>query len=94
MKQVLVVGGGGMVGQKLAFRLATDGLSGSRDNRVVLVDIGFPENGAPADERIQGDFADAALSARLAALRSDPIFLLAAMNRRAEWQPGQPCRPG
>ncbi len=79
MKQVLVVGGGGMVGQKLAFRLATDGLSGSRDNRVVLVDIGFPENGAPADERIQGDFADAALSARLAALRSDPIFLLAAI---------------
>ena len=62
MKQVLVVGGGGMVGQKLASRLATDGLDGSRNNRVVLVDIGFPENGAPADETIQGDFADAELS--------------------------------
>ncbi len=79
MKRVLVVGGGGMVGQKLAHRLAADGLNGNRDLSVTLLDIGFPEDCAPADETIRGDFTDPGLSSRLAAQRPDPIFLLAAI---------------
>ena len=79
MKQVLIVGGGGMVGQRLAHRLAADGLNGDRNIRTTLVDIGFPEDGATAAEEIRGDFAEPGLSSRLAALRPDPIFLLAAI---------------
>ena len=79
MKQVLVVGGGGMVGQRLSHRLAADGLNGDRDLSVTLLDIGFPEDCAPADKAIRGDFADPELSSHLAARRPDPIFLLAAI---------------
>ena len=79
MRQVLVLGGGGMVGQKLARRLAGEGLPGDREIRVTLADVLFPPQGAAAAERVQGDYARTELAHRLAALRADPIFLLAAI---------------
>lgn len=78
-QKILIIGGGGMVGQKLAFHLDQHGLNGTRDISVTLFDVGFPEIGAPAGERITGDLTDAATTRRLAGLRADVIFHLAAI---------------
>ena len=79
MKRILIVGGGGMVGQKLAHQLAAHGLPDSREIHVTLVDFAFPEDGATADERIRGDFAAPDLASSLASSRPDVIYLLAAI---------------
>ena len=42
MSKVLILGGGGMIGQKLAHHLAAEGLNGDRDIAVTLFDMGFP----------------------------------------------------
>ena len=56
MRTVLILGGGGMVGQKLAHHLAVHGLNGDRDIELTLFDMGFPEVGAaPAKAQIAGD---------------------------------------
>jgi nucleoside-diphosphate-sugar epimerase len=78
-KSVLIIGGGGMVGQKLAHRLATTGLDGSTDLAVTLYDMGFPEGGAPAVDRLTGNLANAGEAARLAAPRYDVVYHLAAI---------------
>ncbi|MEL6168613.1 MAG: D-erythronate dehydrogenase [Pseudomonadota bacterium] len=74
MSGTLILGGGGMVGQRLAHALAADGATD-----VTLADIGFPPDGAPASARITGSVTDAALIRRLVAARPDPIFHLAAI---------------
>ncbi len=79
MRKVLIIGGGGMVGQKLAHHLAAEGLNGDRDIEVTLFDVGFPEGGAAAANRISGNLTDAAMTQRLAGLRADLIFHLAAI---------------
>lgn len=78
-KTVLIIGGGGMVGQKLAHRLATEGLDGSTDLAVTLYDMGFAEGGAPAAGRLIGNLADPGEAARLAAPRYDYVYHLAAI---------------
>lgn len=78
-QKILIIGGGGMVGQKLAHHLAREGLNGNRDIAVTLFDIGFPDGGAPADDRITGNLTDPATTKRLAGLRADVIFHLAAI---------------
>ncbi|MEM9343525.1 MAG: D-erythronate dehydrogenase [Pseudomonadota bacterium] len=75
MSGALIIGGGGMVGQKLAHRLAAE----RPDLSVTLYDLGFPQQGAPAASRLTANIADAGEAARIAALRPDPIFHLAAI---------------
>lgn len=77
--RVLIIGGGGMIGQKLAARLARNGLGGEAAPNVTLFDLGFPPDGAPAAERIAGDLTDASQVSRLAAGRYDVIFHLASI---------------
>jgi nucleoside-diphosphate-sugar epimerase len=78
MSRVLVIGGGGMLGQKLARALAREGLAGAPDE-VTLFDLGFPEAGAPAARRVAGSVTDAAAVRRLIRSRPDVIFHLAAI---------------
>ncbi|WP_171207877.1 MULTISPECIES: D-erythronate dehydrogenase [unclassified Ruegeria] len=77
MTQILVIGGGGMLGQKLAQRLSTENPFGP-DARVTLFDLGFPSPSA-AGEQIVGDIAAPTAAKALAARRPDVIFHLAAI---------------
>lgn len=78
MTKILILGGGGMIGQKLAQQIATNGWQGAPAT-VTLHDIGFPENGAPAAERLTGSIADADAPKALIAKRPDVIFHLASI---------------
>ena len=42
MQKVLILGGGGMIGRKLAGELDQKGLNGARDLDVTLHDMAFP----------------------------------------------------
>jgi len=80
MQKVLILGGGGMVGQKLAYHLAANGLNGETDLSVTLFDVGFPAmGGAPAAQTVAGDITDGATVRRLTAGKPDVIFHLAAV---------------
>ncbi len=78
MTRVLILGGGGMVGQKLAHRLSADGLNG-RACEVTLHDIAFPPSGAEVAQQRQGNLADAGQMEGLAAEKFDVIFHLASI---------------
>lgn len=76
--KVLILGGGGMVGQKLARALVADGLNGTPCD-LTLHDMAFPPQGADvADKRI-GSIADPGVMSGLAAERFDVIFHLASI---------------
>ncbi|MGA9252072.1 MAG: D-erythronate dehydrogenase [Roseobacter sp.] len=77
MTKVLIIGGGGMVGQKLAHRIAAGHLSLANPD-VTLFDMGFPENSADGSQ-ITGNVTDMATLETLAAHRFDVIFHLAAI---------------
>ena len=78
MAKILIIGGGGMVGQKLARSLADDPLQ--RGDEVTLFDMAFPtEGGAPAAQRLPGNVTDRGAIRRLAAGRPDLIYHLAAI---------------
>ena len=78
MTSILIIGGGGMVGQKLAQALADSPLT-SEPESVTLFDLGFPENGAPAASRISGNVTSDELTTSLIATRPDVIFHLASI---------------
>ncbi|MEO0746372.1 MAG: D-erythronate dehydrogenase [Pseudomonadota bacterium] len=78
MTRVLILGGGGMVGQKLAARLEAEGLPGHDDLHLTLHDIAFPPGGAGTDRRV-GNLANPAEVAALAAERFDLICFLASI---------------
>ena len=78
MTRALILGGGGMVGQKLAVKLEAEGLPGVSDLQLTLHDIAFPEGGAGTDRRM-GNLANPAEVAALAAERFDIIFFLASI---------------
>lgn len=78
MTSILIIGGGGMVGQKLAHALAATPLTNAGDS-VTLFDLGFPENGAPAASRITGNVTDTAKIKTLISARPDVIFHLASI---------------
>ena len=80
---VLVTGAAGMVGQRLAARLARDGqVAGREITRLTLTDIVTPPSpsgfGGPIDLRTE-DASSAEASAALAVLRPDLVFHLAAI---------------
>ncbi len=77
MTHVLIIGGGGMVGQKLAHLLARDGLDGTAPD-VALFDMGFPNESAPG-RQIRGNITDQVAMTRLANEQFDVIFHLAAI---------------
>ena len=78
MVKVLILGGGGMIGQKLAAHLAEHGLAG-QPAEVILHDIAFPSAGAPASSRIAGSLTEVGLATSLARLRADVVVNLAAI---------------
>ena len=77
MAKILIIGGGGMVGQKLAHRLSRNPLSS--EDEVTLFDITFPENGALSEHQIVGNVSDDAAMRSLAATRFDVVFYLVAI---------------
>ncbi len=77
--KILILGGGGMVGQKLAHRLLAHGLNGTRDFTLTLHDMGFPPDGAPVDDKRTGNLADIGQVEGLAKERPDVIFHLASI---------------
>ncbi|NRB19466.1 MAG: NAD-dependent epimerase/dehydratase family protein [Rhodobacteraceae bacterium] len=78
MTKILIIGGGGMIGQKLARQLAADGWQGQAAE-VTLYDLGFPSNCAEAHRRIVGDLGGNGAATGLAATRPDIVFHLAAI---------------
>jgi nucleoside-diphosphate-sugar epimerase len=80
--RILITGGAGMIGRKLAERLARDGsLGGSPLEHVLLVDVVAPERPAaePPFEARAGDLAVAGVAPELTAGRPDVIIHLAAV---------------
>lgn len=77
MRNILIIGGGGMVGQKLAASLSDTPLAAG--DRVTLCDLHFPENGAPVAEQLTGTVTNPAVMKRLASGRPDLIYYLAAI---------------
>ncbi len=77
MTQILIIGGGGMLGQKLAQRILSEETFG-QNCQLTLFDLGFPEN-ATATTNVSGDFSNPVTAKALAAARYDVIFHLAAI---------------
>jgi nucleoside-diphosphate-sugar epimerase len=79
--KVVITGGGGFIGARLARTLLARGtLAGQKITRLVLVDQAFPE--LPEEARLEtlaGDISDPAFAARAIAPDSDSIFHLAAV---------------
>lgn len=75
---ILILGGGGMVGQKLAHSLADHGLTRHEGAPVTLFDIGFPDTSAPGLQ-VRGSVTDPLAMRRLAAARPEVIFHLASI---------------
>ncbi|HZE10313.1 MAG TPA: NAD-dependent epimerase/dehydratase family protein, partial [Burkholderiales bacterium] len=79
--RVLITGGGGFIGAKLAKALLASGtLSGQKIARLVLADQAFPA--LPRDDRLEtlaGDIADPQFVARALTPDTDSIFHLAAV---------------
>jgi nucleoside-diphosphate-sugar epimerase len=76
MTKTLILGGGGMVGQKLAARLLADGTAAAD---ITLHDIAFPACGQPVPDQRRGNIADPAQSVMLASERFDVIYHLASI---------------
>ena len=79
--KVLITGGGGFIGSKLARALLARGtLAGQKISRLVLADQSFPEFAADSRlETVAGDIADPGFAARAIAPDTDSIFHLAAV---------------
>lgn len=79
MTSVLIIGGGGMVGQKIADRLANNGLHGKPVEHVTLFDLHIPTDSAAHDSAIRGGLGDKALLTQAIELKPDVIIHLAAV---------------
>ena len=77
MTSILILGGGGMIGQKLAHHIADNGWDGLPAD-VTLYDVGFRPNSA-AGKQIKGNLTDSGEATALAAMRPDIVFQLAAI---------------
>ncbi|WP_170442305.1 D-erythronate dehydrogenase [Ruegeria arenilitoris] len=77
MTHILIIGGGGMLGQKLAHHISAEQTFGP-DARISLFDLSFPAEGAPGEKTV-GDIAVPNSAKLLAAQRPDVIFHLAAI---------------
>lgn len=81
--KILILGGGGMIGRKLAGRLAHDGnLGGKAISALTLHDVvptDKPKGAKFPVEVLSGDFAEAGAASRLLAGKPDVVFHLAAI---------------
>ena len=81
--RVLIIGGAGMVGRKLAERLAKDGRLGSKEiSHLTLQDVVAAQKPAGAKfpvEIVTGDLSDPTAAPKLIASKPDAIFHLAAI---------------
>lgn len=81
--RILVIGGAGMLGRKLAERLARFGeLGGERISRLVLADLatpGVPEGAGPEVAAVACDLAAPGVAEKLLADRPEVVFHLAAV---------------
>ena len=76
MTNILILGGGGMIGQKLARRIIDNDIFPGAN--LTLFDRVFPPHGVPA-KTVTGDVSDSATAKTLASHRPDVIFHLAAI---------------
>ena len=79
MTKILILGGGGMVGQKLAGQLKVDGLSRKAIDDITALDLGFPKNSVAGVKQVVGDLSDRSKLAELIAQRPDIVYHLAAV---------------
>ncbi|MEX0350115.1 MAG: D-erythronate dehydrogenase [Paracoccaceae bacterium] len=79
MRQVLILGGGGMVGQKLLSRLQAEGLDGDRNIEITLHDLAFSRAASEGVVQITGDLSQPGAVAALIQARPDVIFDLASI---------------
>ena len=93
MTKILILGGGGMVGQKLANHLLASGLPGHKALDITLFDMAFPLKQDGRLRCITGSLTDAQNITMLARLRPDIVFHLASIvsgeaesNFDAGWQ--------
>lgn len=78
--KVLICGGGGMLGQKLALHVAQNGLGGTSVSTLSLHDIHFPIwTGKGTPEQIIGDLSDPLQAPALIEKQPDVVFHLAAV---------------
>lgn len=76
MTNILIFGGGGMIGQKLAQRIIDT--NSMLDAKMTLFDRASPPSGVVATT-VTGDISDPAMAKTLAARRPDVILHLAAV---------------
>src|SRR3954468_6872345 len=79
--RVLITGGGGFIGSRLAKALLARGtLAGEKISRLVLLDAAFgSELRDPRVEAVKGDLADRSVIARIATADTGAVFHLAAV---------------
>ena len=79
MTAVAIIGGGGMIGQKIARSLLQNGLSGAVPQEIVLHDRGFATAPLRGTQHCAEDISDPAVVSAMARRRPDVIFHLAAI---------------
>lgn len=79
MTAIAIIGGGGMIGQKIAHSLQRGRLAWANVREVTLYDRVFPPSGLPGMNQRRIEFGDPAATRALAAGRPDVIFHLAAI---------------
>ncbi|WP_298915432.1 D-erythronate dehydrogenase [uncultured Roseobacter sp.] len=79
MTKVLIIGGGGMVGQKLAGQLVRDGLEDHGALDITLFDVAFPTGAVAGPKQKIGNLSQTGAAQQLAAARPDIVFHLAAI---------------
>ncbi|MEO0676041.1 MAG: D-erythronate dehydrogenase [Pseudomonadota bacterium] len=77
--RVLILGGGGMVGQKLAHLLLAEGLPGGAPTEIHAHDLGFPPVAASLSASEVRNFADPGAAEQIAKARFDIIYQLASV---------------
>lgn len=78
MTKILILGGGGMIGQKLAHDLLANGWN-DQPAEITSHDIAFPPDAAPVHRQVTGDITDAPAIDALVAERPDVVFHLASI---------------
>ncbi|MDW3224107.1 MAG: D-erythronate dehydrogenase [Paracoccaceae bacterium] len=79
MTRVLIIGGGGMVGQKLAARLVAEGMPGHPELDITLFDVAFPPNGVAGVKCKTGNLSSTGVAKDLVSEHPDIVFHLAAI---------------
>ena len=79
MTKILILGGGGMIGQKLGNQLVKNNLETASELDITLFDIAFPPKPLAGVTQVTGDISDPAEIQKIAAQRPAIIYHLAAI---------------